>query len=48
MKTIIKEKIIETNYYLTQALMNEDVKEIDRLRAELNNLLEEYKYQLKK
>jgi hypothetical protein len=48
MKDIIREKIIETNYFLTTALLKEDVKEIDRLRAELNNLVEQYKYQLKK
>jgi|688.fasta_scaffold170718_2 hypothetical protein len=48
MKDIIREKIIETNYFLTAALLKEDVKEIDRLRAELNNLIEQYKYQLKK
>jgi hypothetical protein len=48
MKDIIREKIIETNYFLVAALLKEDVKEIDRLRAELNNLVEQYKYQLKK
>jgi len=48
MKNIIRERIIETNYFLTQALLKEDVEQIDRLKAELNNLIEEYKYQLKK
>lgn len=46
MKEIIKEKIIETNYYLTQSLLKEDIQEIERLRAELNNLVEEYKNQI--
>lgn len=48
MKDIIRERIIETNYFLTTALLKEDIEQIDRLRAELNNLIEEYKYQLKK
>ena len=48
MKNIIKERITETSFYLTQALLKEDVEQIDRLKAELNNLIEEYKYQLKK
>ncbi len=48
MKDIIRERIIETNYFLTSALLKEDIEQIDRLRAELNNLIEEYKYQLKK
>jgi len=46
MKDIIRERIIETNYFLTTALLKEDVKEIDRLRGELNNLVEQYKNEL--
>jgi hypothetical protein len=43
MKDSIREKIIETNYFLVAALLKEDDKEIDRLRGELNNLIEQYK-----
>ena len=48
MKDSIREKIIETNYFLVAALLKEDSKEIDRLRCELNNLVEQYKNELNK
>ena len=48
MKNTIRERIIETNYFLVAALLKEDVKEIDRLRAQLNNLVEQYKNELNK
>lgn len=44
----LKEKIIETNYYLTQAIIMSNIKDIDRLRVELNKLIELYKTELTK
>lgn len=48
MKEIIRGKILETNFYLTEALLNDDVENIERLRAELANLFCQYKNELTK
>jgi len=46
-RDILREKIIETSYYITQAIIVSNLEEIDRLRAELNNLIELYRKELK-
>lgn len=43
MKEQIKDKILSVSYYLTQSLIKGDKDEIERLRSELNNLIEKYK-----
>jgi F0F1-type ATP synthase membrane subunit b/b' len=45
-RDILREKIIETSYYITQAVIVSNIEDIDRLRAELNNLIELYKKEL--
>ena len=45
-KDILREKIIETSYYITQAVMMSNIEDIERLRAEMNNLIELYKNEL--
>lgn len=45
-KDILREKIIETSYYITQAVMKSNIEDIERLRAEMNNLIELYKNEL--
>ena len=47
-KDNLREKIIETSYYITQAVMLSNIEDIERLRAEMNNLIELYKNELKK
>jgi hypothetical protein len=47
-KEQLRENILETNYFLTQALMKEDIKSIERLRAELSNLFDLYEKELNK
>jgi len=48
MKEQIKEQIIETNFYLTQALIKGNVEDIEKFRAQLNNLVDSYKNELNK
>lgn len=44
----IRERIIETNFYLTQELLvKKRPNEVERLRAELNNLIDIYLSELK-
>jgi len=45
-KEVLREKIIETSYYITQAVMKSNIEDIERLRAEMNNLIELYKNEL--
>ena len=45
-KDILREKILSTNYYLTQAVITSKIEDIERLRAEMNNLIELYKNEL--
>ena len=45
-KDILREKIIETSYYITQAVMMSNIEDIERLRGEMNNLIELYKNEL--
>jgi len=45
-RDILREKIIETSYYITQAVIVSNIEDINRLRAELNNLIELYKKEL--
>lgn len=45
-KEVLREKILSTNYYLTQAIIISNIEEIERLRAEMNNLIELYKKEL--
>lgn len=41
-KIEIRERVIETNYYLTQAMLNDNKEEVQRLRVKLNNLIKKY------
>lgn len=43
---ILMDKILSTNYYLTQAIIMAKIEDIERLRAEMNNLIELYKNEL--
>lgn len=45
-KEALREKIIETSYYITQAVMMSNIEDIERLRGEMNNLIELYKNEL--
>lgn len=38
---LLKEKIIETNYYLTDALIKGDVDEIAKRKLDLDSLIDE-------
>lgn len=40
------EEIIELNYYITQAAITKDVNNLEKLRLELNKLIELYKKEL--
>ena len=45
----LREKIIETNFYLTQELLvKKREAEVERLRAELNNLIDLYLKEIRK
>ena len=47
-KEDLKQEIISTSYYLTEALLDENIEDIDFLRVKLNNLTEVYKNKLTK
>ena len=47
-KEDLKQEIISTSYYLTEALLDENIEDIDFLRVKLNNLTEVYKNELMK
>lgn len=42
MKEQIKENIVELNYYLSKAMLEDDYKEVIRLKAEINELINQY------
>jgi hypothetical protein len=46
-KDILREEIIKTSYYLTQAIISSNIEDIERLRNHLNNIIELYKTELK-
>ena len=41
-KEEVKEKLIELNYYLSQAMINEQVTRIQMIRIEMNSLIKLY------
>jgi len=47
-KDQLREEIIELNYYITQAAITQDVNNLEKLRLELNKLIELYKKELLK
>ena len=42
-KDQIRERIIECSYHLTQSMLKNDFKEMDKIKSEMNQLIEKYK-----
>lgn len=42
-KEQLRENILETNYFLTQALMRDNIEDVEKFRAQLNELISKYK-----
>ena len=47
-KELLREEIIETSFYLTQAVISNNVTDIERTREHLNRIIELYKKELNK
>lgn len=45
-KDTLREEVIETSYYLTQAIIASNLEDIERLREHLNNIIGLYKKEL--
>lgn len=48
MKEQLRENILETSYFLTQSLMKGNIEDIEKFRAQLNELINRYKNELNK
>jgi hypothetical protein len=42
-KDQVREKIIECSFHLTQSMLKNDFKEMDKIKEEISQLIEKYK-----